>query len=123
MRYRLYTAAGFSPGQIARTILFISIAFGIGLATISALGLLLHAGEVGRLLVTSPELLRAIAAVILALAVGFLIFCATRRTPLPRWPIDIDAPGAALVLVQIFSRRSTSSPPLPRCGCYSRRWE
>ena len=102
VRYRLYTAAGLSPGQIARTILFISIAFGIGLATISALGLLLHAGEVSRLLAMSPEPLRVIAAIILALAGGVLIFCATRRTPLRRGPIDIDVPGAPLVLVQIL---------------------
>ena len=102
VRYRLYTAAGLSPGQIARTILFISIAFGIGLATISALGLLLHAGEVSRLLAMSPEPLRVIAAIILALVGGVLIFCATRRTPLRRGPIDIDVPGAPLVLVQIL---------------------
>ena len=31
VRYRLYTAAGLSPGQIARATLFISIAFGVGL--------------------------------------------------------------------------------------------
>jgi phosphatidylglycerol lysyltransferase len=102
VRYRLYTAAGLSPGQIARTILFISIAFGTGLATISALGLLLHAGEVSRLLATSPEPLRVIAAIILALGAGLLIFCATRRTPLRRGPIDIDVPGAQLVLVQML---------------------
>ena len=47
VRYRLYSAAGLSPGQIARVIFFIAIAFGIGLATIAALGLVLRAGEVG----------------------------------------------------------------------------
>ena len=31
VRYRLYTAAGLSPGQIARVILFISVAFGADL--------------------------------------------------------------------------------------------
>ena len=47
VRYGLYSAAGLSPGQIARVIFFIAIAFGIGLATIAALGLVLRAGEVG----------------------------------------------------------------------------
>ena len=46
VRYRLYSAAGLSPGQIARVIFFIAIAFGIGLATITALGLVLRAEEV-----------------------------------------------------------------------------
>ena len=47
VRYRFYSAAGLSPGQIASVIFFIAIAFGIGLATIAALGLVLRAGEVG----------------------------------------------------------------------------
>ena len=102
VRYRLYMAAGLSPGQIARTIVFISIAFGIGLATISALGLLLHAGEVSQLLAISSEPLRLVAAIILSLAVGFLIFCAMRRTPLRRGPIEIEVPDAPLVLAQIL---------------------
>src|SRR5437588_4308462 len=71
VRYRLYTAAGLSPGQIARVILFISVAFGVGLATVAALGLVLHAGEVGGLLGASPEPLRAMAAIVLGLAIGF----------------------------------------------------
>jgi len=102
VRYRLYTAAGLSPGQIARVILFIAIAFGVGLAVVGALGLILHASEVSRLLDASPEPLRAIAVIILALAAGFLMICAMRRTPLRRGPIEIDAPGTTLVLIQIL---------------------
>jgi len=55
VRHRLYTAAGLSPGQIARVILFISVAFGVGLAAIAALGLVLRADEVSSLLGASPE--------------------------------------------------------------------
>ena len=102
VRYRLYTAAGLSPGQIARVILFISVAFGVGLAAIAALGLILHAKELGRLLGTSPEPLGGLAAVVLAPAVAFLILCATRQTPLRRGRIEIDPPGATLVLTQIL---------------------
>ena len=102
VRYRLYTAAGLSPGQIASVILFISIAFGVGLGAIAAFGLILHAREVSGLLGASPELLRAGAATVLALAVGFMIFCAQRRTPWRRGPIDIDAPDTTLVLIQFL---------------------
>ncbi len=35
VRYSLYTAAGLSPGRIPRVIVFISIAFGVGLAAIA----------------------------------------------------------------------------------------
>jgi phosphatidylglycerol lysyltransferase len=102
VRYRLYTAAGLLPGQIVRVILFISIAFGVGLVSIAALGLVVHVREASRLLGVSPELLRAVALIILALAVGVLLFCALRRTPLRRGPIDIDPPGTTLVLVQLL---------------------
>ncbi len=102
VRYRLYTAAGLSPGQIARVVLFLSIAFGVGLGTIAALSMVLQASEVSRLLGVSPQPLRAIAAIILAIASGFLIFCALRRTPWRRGAIDIDAPGAMLVLIQVL---------------------
>ena len=86
VRYRLYTAAGLSPGQIARVILFISVAFGVGLAAIAALGLILDAKEVSGLLGASPEPLRAGAATVLALAVGFMIFCATAPNPFATRP-------------------------------------
>ena len=102
VRYRLYTAAGLSPGQVARVILFISVAFGVGLGAIAALGLLLDAKEVSGLLGASPEPLRAGAATVLALAVGFMIFCAQRRTSWRRGSIDIDAPDTTLVLIQFL---------------------
>ena len=64
--------------------------------------MILEASEVGRLLGVSPQPLRAIAAIILTIASGFLIFCALRRTPWRRGAIDIDAPGAMLVLIQVL---------------------
>jgi phosphatidylglycerol lysyltransferase len=102
VRYRLYTAAGLSPSQIARAILFISIAFGVGLGVIAALGLLLDAREVSGLLGASLAPLRAGAATVLALAIGFMVFCALRRTPWRRGPIEIDAPDTTLVLTQLI---------------------
>src|SRR6201995_2399636 len=93
VRYRLYTAAGLSPGQIARVVLFLSIAFGAGLGTIAALSMFLQAGEVSHLLGVSPQPLRAIAAIILTMASGFLIFCALPRTPGRLGTGSIDAPG------------------------------
>ena len=102
VRYRLYTAAGLSPSQIGRAILFISTAFGVGLGVIAALGLILHAREVSGLLGASLAPLRAGAAIVLALAIGFMVFCALRRTPWRRGPIEIDAPDTKLLLTQLI---------------------
>ena len=101
VRYRIYTAAGLSPGQIARIIGFISAAIGVGLAVVAGLGLILRANEVSRLLGTSTEPLIAAAATILALASVFLIFCAMRRRPLVLGAVVIEPPGVTLVLTQI----------------------
>ncbi|HXC88992.1 MAG TPA: hypothetical protein VNV18_02405 [Stellaceae bacterium] len=101
VRYRIYTAAGLSPGQVARVILFISAAIGIGLATIAALGLALCADRVGEMLRTPPAPLLAMAMAALSAAAVFLGFCATRRRALTIGPIAVEPPGPALVLTQI----------------------
>ena len=101
VRYRIYTAAGLAPGQIARVISFISISLGIGLAAIAGLGLTLLAGQVSQMLGTSPEPLLASAATILTLATIFLVFCATRRRPVVLGPVAIEPPGPVLVLTQV----------------------
>lgn len=101
VRFRLYAAAGLSPGQIARVILFISVAVGVGLAAIAGLGLGVQAAEMSHLLGASPILLRAIATILLALAVGFLVACASRQAPLRSGSINIDPPRATLMLTQI----------------------
>ncbi|HXW29248.1 MAG TPA: bifunctional lysylphosphatidylglycerol flippase/synthetase MprF, partial [Xanthobacteraceae bacterium] len=102
VRFRLYAAAGLSPGEIARVILFISVAIGIGLAAITGLGLALYAVEVSPLLGASPELLRALAAILLVLVAGFLIMCASRQAPLRRGLINIEPPRVTLMLVQML---------------------
>ena len=102
VRFRLYAAAGLSPGEIARVILFISVAIGVGLASVAGLGLLSHATEVSPLIGAPPGLLRAIAAILLVLVVGFLIICASRKAPLRRGFINIEPPRITLMLAQIL---------------------
>ena len=101
VRYRIYTAAGLPPGQIARVIGFISVGLGIGLAAIAGLGLILRADQVSQMLGTSREPLLVSAATILILATIFLIFCATHRRPVVLGPVAIQPPGPVLVLTQI----------------------
>jgi phosphatidylglycerol lysyltransferase len=101
IRYRVYTSAGLSPGQIARVILFISTALGIVLAAIAGLSVVLCARRVGGMLGASPELLSVAAATLLSFALLFLLFCAARRRPIAIGRIAIEPPGPALVLTQI----------------------
>jgi phosphatidylglycerol lysyltransferase len=101
VRYRIYTAAGLSPGQIARVILFISVAIGLGLATLAAIGLVLCADRVGETLGTPSAPLRTVGAVLLVMATGVLAFLAMRRRPLAIGPLRVEPPGAALILGQI----------------------
>jgi phosphatidylglycerol lysyltransferase len=101
VRYRIYAAAGISPGQIARVILFISAAIGVGVASMAALGFALFADRLAPLLGASPEPLVAAAVLVLGLAVGFLVLCATRRRAFALGPIRIEPPGATLVLTQM----------------------
>lgn len=101
VRYRIYTAAGLSPGQIARVIVFIAAALGNGLGLIAGLGLVLCSHRVSRMLGTGPEPLFAVSAVLLALATASLMFCALRRRPLAMGPMTLDPPGPSLVLTQI----------------------
>lgn len=101
IRYRIYSAAGMSPAQIARVILFISAAIGIGLVTIAALGFVLFADRAGQILGTAAEPLRTAAATLLILATIFLVFLATRRRPLVIGSIRIEPPGPVLVLSQL----------------------
>ena len=46
--------------------------------------------------------LRAGAATVLALAIGFMVFCALRRTPSRRGPIKINSPDTKLLLTQLI---------------------
>jgi phosphatidylglycerol lysyltransferase len=102
VRYRIYAAVGLSPGQIARVMLFISAAIGVGVASMAALGFALFADRLAPLLGASPEPLVAAALSVLGLAAGFLLLCATRRRAFALGPIRIEPPGPTLVATQIL---------------------
>jgi phosphatidylglycerol lysyltransferase len=101
VRYRVYAAAGLSAGQIARVTIFIAVAFGLGVAAATALGLLLRARELGPLVALSPLMLRAIAGLALVLIAALLVFCAGERAPLRCGPVRIELPALRLVVFQL----------------------
>ncbi|SER21298.1 phosphatidylglycerol lysyltransferase [Solimonas aquatica] len=101
VRLRMYTAAGVEAPLVGRAIAFNALAFGIGISTLGALGLLWGAGQVARIAHLPPELLRGLAALILMLVSAFVAICAARRefSLGPRIQIKLPEPG--LVLKQL----------------------
>lgn len=73
IRYRTYSRLGLSPEDITRVIAFVTLSFGLGLAGVAAIALLIIANEIGPLIGVSGLLLRGIAALIAAVLAGLLI--------------------------------------------------
>ena len=101
VRYRIYRAAGVSPGKIARITIYIATAFGIGAAETIGLGLAFRAHEIAQLYGVPYESLRLVAALILAGTAVVLIGCAFGRQSFRLGPVTIELPSSGLVLVQI----------------------
>lgn len=66
IRFRAYSRLGLAPGDIARVIAFVTLAFGLGLLSVSALATLAVAPRVADIIGIDPVWLRTIALVVLA---------------------------------------------------------
>jgi phosphatidylglycerol lysyltransferase len=73
IRYRAYSRLGLRPEEIGAIIAFVTLAFGLGLASITALSLLMIAPEVAPLVGMSSSALRAIAIVILSVLLALMV--------------------------------------------------
>ena len=73
IRYRAYTRLGISPEDIGRIIAFVTLSFGLGLAAVAAIALLVIADEIAPLINVSGLWLRIVAAVILAILGSLMI--------------------------------------------------
>jgi phosphatidylglycerol lysyltransferase len=101
VRYRVYTSAGLSAGQVARVTIFIAAASGVGITAATAFGLAMRAHEIARLLSISPLQLYGVAGLVLGLAAFFLIFCAAKNEPLHLGTLRIRLPNPGLVVAQL----------------------
>lgn len=102
VRLRMYSAAGVEAPLIGRAIAFNALAFGIGISTLGALGLLWGAHQVAAIAHLSPELLRGLAALILMLVSAFVTLCAARRELNFGTRFNLKLPSASLVLKQLL---------------------
>ena len=100
VRYRIYTAAGLTPGQVARVILFISAGFGFGIGLTACLGALLAADSVSGILHVSAAMLRAVSITVLALVSIFVAACLAQQRMLRWGAFEFDIPSAKLVIAQ-----------------------
>lgn len=99
VRLRFYTPLGIGPGDIARVVVFVTVAFGLGLAATSALAALVSARAVAGLTGVPPGAVVAIAIAALAAASAPLVF-AGRAMRLPGGRV-FEPPPRGLMLRQL----------------------
>lgn len=73
IRYRAYSRLGLKPEEIGGVIAFVTLAFGLGLASVAALSLLMIAPEVAPLVGMSSAALRVIAILILTVLLALMV--------------------------------------------------
>ncbi|WP_026352949.1 bifunctional lysylphosphatidylglycerol flippase/synthetase MprF [Solimonas variicoloris] len=101
VRMRMYTAAGVEAPQVGRAIAFNALAFGVGISTLGALGLLWGARQVADVAHLAPNLLRTIAVLLLMGVAAFITLCAA-RPEIPLGPkLTLRLPAARLALQQL----------------------
>lgn len=96
VRMRMYAAAGVEPAKVAQAIAFNASAFGLGVTSFGALGLLWGADQVATVVPLSATLLRALALALL-LGVGLLLWLCARQDTLRlgRWQLRLPPPVLA----------------------------
>lgn len=93
IRYRAYTRLGLSPEDIGRIIAFVTLSFGLGLAGVAAIALIVIADEIGPLISVSPFLLRLIAGSIVTILGAVMIIGRDGRV-LDLGPVAIRLPDS-----------------------------
>jgi phosphatidylglycerol lysyltransferase len=93
IRYRAYSRLGLTPEDIGRVIAFVTLSFGLGLAGVAAIALLIIADEIGPLVGVSSLLLRLIAGSIIAV-LGVVLFMGRDGHILEIGPVAIRLPDS-----------------------------
>ncbi len=101
VRLRYYTPLGLTPADIARVVIFVTVAFGAGLAVTAALGALVAAPALAGVIRAPVAAVVAVAALTL-LAGGLLVAAGGRRLVLPgTGGRGLDLPARGLMLRQL----------------------
>nr|WP_047168024.1 bifunctional lysylphosphatidylglycerol flippase/synthetase MprF [Sphingomonas sp. Y57] len=103
-RYRIYTAAGLSGGDVARIVAIASATFWMGVLAITGLALAFHQGSLSLAgFALGGIAARAAGGAILVAAAGFVLVCAfgPREIRLFGWRLPLPGAGAALGQIAI----------------------
>ena len=100
VRWRIYAAAGLTPSQIARVMVFVTTSLMAGIFAVAAAGLLWAAEEMQHWFGLPPALLRGLSGLFLLLLAGLVLAGRMRRSlRLGRWRLHL--PRGRVVLAQI----------------------
>ena len=103
VRDRVYGAVGVRPEQTARVMLFINVAFGIGLAAFAALSLMLAGSAIAHLLPISITSIRCAGAAVLFAILLALLLRSWRRQPVAIGRLSIAMPSLTITLLQLVA--------------------
>ena len=101
IRFRLYSAAGVSAGDIAKIVVFAGVTFTAGLFGIGSFAFLMAPGELGPLAHLKPPVAATLGGIALALVLAVLLTAAINRRPLRVWRFRIAVPSPRMVVAQI----------------------
>lgn len=102
IRYRMYTLAGLSAMEIARIIVFVSLTFALGAATLLGLAFLFMPGEQTQLLHLPPILIKSIGPLLLVVPMVYLASSLSRRTPWRIGNFEFAMPRPVLAGTQLL---------------------
>jgi phosphatidylglycerol lysyltransferase len=102
VRFRLYSAAGVSAGDIAKVVLFAGVTFMAGLFGIGSFAFLIAPGELGPIAHIPPSAASTFGAVALALILATVVTAAVNPHPIRIWRFRIALPSARMVLAQVL---------------------
>jgi phosphatidylglycerol lysyltransferase len=103
VRYRFYSPLGLNTEAIAKVVAYVAAAFGIGLAAIGGVGLLLADNELAHLVHLPPFAVKIVAASVLV-AIGALItVSAVAPRPFVVFGHDVSLPEPREIIVQLLA--------------------
>jgi phosphatidylglycerol lysyltransferase len=101
VRFRLYSAAGVSAGDIAKIIVFAGVTFTVGLCAVGSLAFLIAPSQLAPAVHITPALASAIGGIALALILAIFITAAINRKPIVLWRFKVSIPSVPMVAAQI----------------------
>lgn len=103
IRFRFYSPLGLSMETIAKIVAYVAAAFGIGLACVAGVGLLIADYELSNLIALPPLLVKVVAVIILGSIASLLAVSAIVPRPFSVFGHDISLPRPREIVVQLLA--------------------